>query len=79
MSVLTADLLNDKEYLVLVANLLISFGKAGLTAQTKYQGINYDDAGVIELCLNQDPSNVYLAAILQGHALIKWSDSVPLE
>lgn len=69
-------MLNDKEYLILVANLLISFGKAGIKSMSKYASLNTDDSGVVELALNQDPANVYLAAILQGHAIIRWSDNV---
>lgn len=68
------DVLNDKEYLVMIANLLFSYGKAGLISHDLYGDLNLEDAFRVELALNIDPDNIYLAAILQSHALLKWSE-----
>ena len=70
------DVLSNEEYLIFVANLLISFGQAGLKINYKDLDIDIYDSNIVELKLNQDPNNVYLAAILQGHVLIKWSESL---
>ena len=68
------DVLNDKEYLVMIANLLFSYGTAGLISNDLYGDLNLEDAFRVELALNIDPDNIYLAAILQSHALLKWSE-----
>lgn len=68
------DMINDQEYLILVANLLFSWGKAGVNANSDID-INEEDAMQVEMLLNQNPNDPYLAAILQGHILIKWSES----
>lgn len=70
------EMLTNKEYLVCVANLLFVFGKAGLSSDVKLSGINIEDAAVIELAQNNDPANVFLASILQGHAILYWSSLI---
>ena len=65
----------DQEYLVYVGNLLFTFGIAGLKANESFPNLKIHDAFSIELELTQNPNNPYLASILQGHALIKWSES----
>jgi hypothetical protein len=74
--VISNDMLSDKEYLLLVANMLIAYGKSGIKIDDSLADINVSDASIIETALHQYPNNVYLASILQGHALIKWSDNV---
>lgn len=69
------DNIKDSEYLLVVANMLITFGRAGVELDDGLKDININDAHVIELALNQNPNNVHLAAILQGHILIKWTES----
>lgn len=66
----------DEEYLVFVANLLIGFGKAGIESRNEYADINIENSNSIELALNQNPNDVHLASLLQGHILIKWSESL---
>lgn len=67
------DSLTNKEYLVCMANQLFAFGKAGVSNDDKLNSLNIEDAALIEVAQNNDPSNVYLAAILQGHAILYWS------
>jgi hypothetical protein len=67
---------DSEEYLVYVANLLLNFGKAGLNDMQKFPEVNIKDAFNIELTLNQHPDDPHLAALLQGHAILKWSQSV---
>lgn len=69
------DVLNNREYLIFIANLLLSFGKSGLKINYPDMEVDINDSNIVELRLNQDPNNVYLAAILQSHVLIKWSES----
>lgn len=66
----------DAEYLVYVANLLLNFGQNGLETMEKFQEVNPSDAFNVELALNQNPNDPHLAAILQGHAIINWSQNV---
>ena len=68
------DMLNDKEFLVMVANLLFNYGKAGLISHQLYPELNIEDAFLVERTLMTDPDNIYLASILQSHALLKWSE-----
>lgn len=68
--------LKDKEYLVLVANMLYAFGIAGLKMFTQYKGLNFNDAVQIEAFYIKDSNNVYLASLMQSHVLLKWSDSL---
>ena len=70
---------SDGEYLIFVANLLMKFGLSGLESEKKYLDVNTNDAFNVELALNQSPNDPHLAAILQGHVLIKWSESFNIE
>ncbi len=70
------DVFSDKEYLVFVANLLISFGKSGLDTLRKFTDVDINNSVAVELTLNQNPDDVHLSSILQGHVLLKWSESV---
>jgi hypothetical protein len=70
------DTISDKEYLVFVANLLISFGKTGMDSMNKFPDVNINDSVSVELTLNQNPNDVHLSSVLQGHAILKWSESV---
>lgn len=72
---MSTDAFTDQEYLVFVANLLFAFGKTGLETRQEHGDVNVNDAFNIELALNQDPNDPHLASLLQGHALIKWSES----
>ncbi len=66
---------SDKEFLLLVANLLIGFGTSTLKNDPKYSGLDFGNAYEIELAISQDPNNLYLSSLLQGHILISWSKS----
>lgn len=71
---LSEETLNNAEYMIFIANLLITFGKVGLKTLTGFEEMNIEDAHVVELALNQNPNNPFLASILTGHTLIKWSE-----
>lgn len=73
------DLLTSQEYLVFVANLLFSFGYSAYKNDNANTDINFRDSNSVEIALNQDPNNVYLASILQSHILIKWSEGLKNE
>jgi hypothetical protein len=73
------DALNDEEYLVFVANLLISFGNSDKSLLERYPDLDLNNAFAIELELTKNPNDPYLASILQGHILIKWSESLKNE
>lgn len=68
--------LSDREYLTFVANLLFLFGKTGLNNFAELKQIDIMDAMVVEQEYIKNPNNVFLAAILQSHAILKWSESV---
>lgn len=72
--ILENDSLNNEEYLVFMANLLISFGKTGIEADSELSSINTNDSIEVEYALNAFPANPYLASVLQGHAILKWSE-----
>lgn len=71
---LQLDILNDGEFLILVANMLIQYGKAGIQNMQKFQDLNINNANQVELTFAVNPEDVHLAAILQGHVLIKWAN-----
>ena len=73
------DSLTDEEYLVFAGNLLINFGLSDKTLKERYPKLDINNAFNVELELNQSPNDVYLAAILQGHILIKWSEGLKHE
>ncbi len=60
----------------MVANLLFAFGSANIKMFDALKTLNIFDANQIEVAYMQNPDNVYIAAILQSHALIKWSESL---
>lgn len=66
--------LSNEEYLVFVANLLIAFGNNGIKNDAELSQINPNDSVEVEYALNVYPNNPFLASILQGHAVIKWSE-----
>lgn len=72
--ILENDSLNNEEYLVFIANLLISFGQTGIEADSELSSINTNDSIEVEYALNALPANPYLASVLQGHAILKWSE-----
>lgn len=72
--ILDKDSLDNEEYLVFIANLLISFGKTGIESDGELSSINVNDSIEVEYALNAFPANPYLASILQGHAILKWSE-----
>lgn len=74
-SEMDTNVFDDEEYLVLVANLLFNYGKSGLIQRKEYSELNLQDAFAVELSLNQSPNDVHLSAILQSHAILKWSES----
>ena len=69
------DILTGQEYMIFVANLLYTFGVSGCKTEG-FQDLNFDDSNSVELALNQNPNNVYLASVLQSHILIKWSEGL---
>ena len=71
---LSEDSLNNEEYLVFIANLLLAFGRSGLDSDSELSGMNTNDSVEVEYALNAYPANPYLASILQGHAILKWSE-----
>jgi len=71
---LAEDSLNNEEYLIFIANLLLAFGRKGLGADSELSGLNTGDSVEVEYALNAYPANPYLASILQGHAILKWSE-----
>ena len=66
--------LSNEEYLVFIANLLIAFGKNGLSNDAELSVINVNDSSSVEYALNIYPNNPFLSSVLQGHAVIKWSE-----
>lgn len=74
--ILKEEGLNDREYLLFTANLLFAFGTAGIKLFDNFKDINVLDANIIEVAYMKYPENVFLASILQSHALIKWSESL---
>jgi hypothetical protein len=67
---------SEEEFLIFMANMLISYGKAGLALHKKFQDIDTLNANAVELMLNQNPNDVHLSSILQGHVLILWSQNL---
>lgn len=72
--VLSEDSLNNEEYLIFIANLLLAFGRKGLESNSELANLNTNDSVEVEYVLNAYPTNPYLASILQGHAILKWSE-----
>jgi len=73
-SILDEDSLSNEDFLVFIANQLISFGRKGLINDTELSQINTNDSVEIGLVLNAYPDNPFVASILQGHAILKWSE-----
>ena len=73
-SILDEDSLSNEDFLVFIANQLISFGRKGLMNDTELSQINTNDSVEIGLVLNAYPDNPFVASILQGHAILKWSE-----
>lgn len=72
--IFSTDSVTSEEYLVIMGNLLIAFGVSGLSGSDKYSDLNLKDCGALEVAIGFDPGNAYLAAILQGNVIIKWSE-----
>ena len=68
--------LTDSEFFLVSANILFSYGLAGLKKHYDMSNINPNDATSIETLYMLDPGNQYLAAILQAHILVKWAESL---
>ena len=68
--------LSDAEFLVLVANFLFGLGSNGIKMFSKINDLKITDANAVEIAYLNHPENVYLAALLQSHALIKWSENL---
>lgn len=60
----------------MVANFLFGFGTSGIAMYDELKDVNINDANSVEMAYMRYPNNVYLAAMLQSHALIKWSDNL---
>jgi len=73
-SILDEDSLSNEDFLVFIANQLISFGRKGLVNDTELSQINTNDSVEVGLVLNAYPNNPFVASILQGHAILKWSE-----
>ena len=73
-SILDEDSLSNEDFLVFIANQLISFGRKGLMNDTELSQINTNDSVEVGLVLNAYPNNPFVASILQGHAILKWSE-----
>lgn len=69
------DSLDDEEFLVFVANLLLGWGSENLVYTEDLKNLNIHDAYQVEVALNQYPDNPFLAAILQAHVILKWSEN----
>lgn len=70
------ELLTNKEFLIFIANLLISFGRAGLDNDDAFKGLNLDDANIIENLQHQYPDNLFVAVLLQSHILLYWAHQI---
>jgi len=66
--------LTNEEYLVFIANQLISFGRVGILSDSKLSKMNINDSIEVGLVFNTYPDNPFVASILQGHAILKWSE-----
>jgi len=73
-SILDEDSLSNEDFLVFIANQLISFGRKGLMNDAELSQINTNDSVEVGLVLNAYPNNPFVASILQGHAILKWSE-----
>ncbi len=73
-SILDEDSLSNEDFLVFIANQLISFGRKGLVNDSELSEINTNDSVEVGLVLNAYPNNPFVASILQGHAILKWSE-----
>ena len=69
-SLLLEDALNEEEYLVLCANMLIGFAKSNISSGNLYPDLDLNNANQIELTFAQEPEDINLACLLQGHAII---------
>ena len=72
--ILDEDSLTNEDFLVFIANQLISFGRKGLVNDSELSQINANDSVEVGLVLNAYPNNPFVASILQGHAILKWSE-----
>jgi len=66
--------LTNEEYLVFIANQLISFGRIGILNDSELSKLNVNDSIEVGLIFNAYPDNPFIASILQGHAILKWSE-----
>lgn len=70
------EMLTNKEFLVYTANLLMVFGHAGLAIDEAFDGLNLADANIVENLIISHPNNLYLAALMQAHVLLYWSNQI---
>ena len=56
--------------------MLFGFGTSGIKLFETLKSLKVTDAGQVEVAYLKNPENVFLASILQSHALIKWSDNL---
>lgn len=75
-ALITEDSLTSEEYLVFVANLLIAFGSGGVKQDAETADLNVFDADELERASYARPDDPYVASLLQGHILIKWSTNL---
>lgn len=66
--------LSNEEFLVFIANQLLSFGRKGVVNDNDLNKVNLNDSVEVGLALQVYPDNPFLASILQGHAILKWSE-----
>lgn len=72
--VLAEDYPTDKEYMLIMGNMLRVFGREHLKNDERLKDLNIDDANAVSLASMQYPDSVALAILLQSHVMIKLSD-----
>lgn len=74
LKIFKEESVTNEEYLIILGNLLISFGSSGLEVHSRHKDVDLRDCAQVEIALGQNPNDPYLASVLQGNILIKWSE-----
>lgn len=73
--VLENDYPDNKEFLIIVGNMLRFFALNLIEKDSDLKDLNPDDANQVSILAMQYPESVPLAILLQSHVLIKLSES----
>lgn len=67
---------SNKDFIVFVSNCLYCFGKEYTLKDPTFINLDLTDYKQIEAVHVLYPNNVYLAALVQSHILLKWSENL---